>query len=399
MGLIERYVLGRLNSAFLMTLAALAGVVWVTQALRQMSLVTAKGQTLLIFLEISLLAVPFLLVVIAPFAVLAAAIFTLNALNAESELVVVSASGGSRLVVLKPILLLAGAVALVMFATMAELAPAAQRQLRVELTKVNVDLIANIVRPGRFTQIEQGLTFHIRNRAGDGSLAGLVIDDQRDQAFGYTYIAEQAVILETADRTLLVMRQGVLQRLQKETNSLSIVQFEAYAFDLSDLTAQEAKPVFRPSERPTAELWSPDFTDEYTLRNLHRFRSEFHDRFSQPLMPLAFAVIVFLALGDPRTTRQNRGMPIVTAILAAALLRGAHFAAINAAAQSQVAAVLAYWIPLSVIVIGLLILVFDRKLGLPAPAERALDALFDAVRSLAEHLAARFGLDQRWGSR
>src|SRR5689334_8195948 len=141
MKLIERYVLTRLGVAFVGTLVALAGVVWVTQALRQMSLVTAKGQTLLVFLEISLLALPFLLVVIAPFAVLLAAIVTLNNLNAGSELVVLNASGGSRVVVLRPILVLSVTVAAAMLVTTTWLAPAAQRALRTELTKINVDLI------------------------------------------------------------------------------------------------------------------------------------------------------------------------------------------------------------------------------------------------------------------
>jgi lipopolysaccharide export system permease protein len=50
--LIERYVLKRLFVAFFATLVGLAGVVWVTQALRELNLVTAKGQTILVFLEV-----------------------------------------------------------------------------------------------------------------------------------------------------------------------------------------------------------------------------------------------------------------------------------------------------------------------------------------------------------
>ena len=68
LALIERYIFARLIATSLTALSALAGVVWVTQALREMNLVTARGQTILVFFELTLLALPFLLVNIAPFA-------------------------------------------------------------------------------------------------------------------------------------------------------------------------------------------------------------------------------------------------------------------------------------------------------------------------------------------
>ena len=52
MTLFERYVLRRLGTGFLAALLAVAGVVWVTRALRDLNVVTAKGQTILIFFEI-----------------------------------------------------------------------------------------------------------------------------------------------------------------------------------------------------------------------------------------------------------------------------------------------------------------------------------------------------------
>ncbi|KPL54896.1 LptF/LptG family permease [Prosthecomicrobium hirschii] len=389
MGLIERYLLKRLTAAFLTTLVALAGVVWTTQALRQMSLVTAKGQTLLILVEISVLALPYLSVVIAPFALLVAAIFTLNALNADSELVVINASGGSRMVVLRPLLILAGLVGVAMLAIATVAAPEAQKLLRTEITKVNVDLIATIVRPGRFTEIEPGLTFHIRSRGGDGSLVGLVIDDRRDKEIAYTYIADRAVVLETPGRTLLVMRDGVLQRIQTRDDSLSIVKFEAYAFDLSELTPQNAKPVFRANERSTAELLAPDLADEYTAKNLGRFRYELNDRLSQPLLPVAFAVIAFLFLGDARTNRQGRGLAVALTLVAAVLVRGLHFAALSGSIGSAAAAGLTYVVPVAVIVAGLAMIRLDRQFALPRTAERLLEALADFGQSIVDRFGPR----------
>ena len=396
MRLIERYIFRRAAGAFLLTLVALAGVVWVTQALRQMNIITAKGAALLVFLEITALALPFLIIVIAPFALIIAAVQTLNAFNAESELVVLNASGASRFVVLKPLMVMAAIIAVAMFVLTTWVSPMALRQLREELTKVNVDLVANIVQPGRFIDIENGLTFHIRNRSGDGSLAGLFVEDRRDPDTAFTYIAERAAIVQMFGKTLLVMRDGVIQRRTPKDGNLSLVDFESYAFDLSGLTPTTTPPVFRPSERPTVELWAgataPAEADAAAIRNAGRFRSELHDRLSQPLLPLAFAVIAFLALGDARTTRQGRGLAVVTTIVVVALLRGTHFAASSAAATSSAAVAVLYAVPLGTMVVGLWLTATDREPSLPAPIARGLDAASDAVAWVARRLGDRLGL-------
>jgi len=382
MGLIERYIFGRLVGAFGMALVALVSVIWVVQGLRSMNLVTARGQTILVFFEITSLALPFLAVIIAPLALLIGLVFLLNGLNAESELVVISAAGGSRMKVARPVLLASGLIAIVMLVFTSLIAPAAQHKLREATTKINVDLIANIVRPGRFTEIEKGLTFHIRDRAGDGSLVGLMIDDQRDAAIGYTYIADRAHVVEVPGKTLLVMRDGNLQRVTKADGSLSLIDFEAYAFDLSELNRQDAKPAYRPSERSTWELLTSDLSTEDGLKNADKFRAELVDRFSQPLLPLAFGVVVLLMLGDARTTRQGRSLAVFGTFMLALFVRALHFAASSAAVGNAMATPLAFLVPLAIIVIGLFLIMTDRSLSLPAPIERAVELVTDAASAV-----------------
>ena len=65
---IERYLLRTATTACLSGLVVLTGVVWVTQALRQIDLITSKGQTILLFLLITALALPSLVAFIAPVA-------------------------------------------------------------------------------------------------------------------------------------------------------------------------------------------------------------------------------------------------------------------------------------------------------------------------------------------
>ncbi|MEH0072673.1 LptF/LptG family permease [Pannonibacter sp. Pt2-lr] len=102
---LERYIIRRSVFVFTMTLAAMTGVVWATQALRQLDLVTSKGQTIVQFISITMLAMPFLVVIVAPFALMIALILVLNALSSDSELIVINATGGSRYLVLRPVLI------------------------------------------------------------------------------------------------------------------------------------------------------------------------------------------------------------------------------------------------------------------------------------------------------
>ena len=339
------------------------------------------------------LALPFLTVVVAPFALVIACIQTLNSLNAESELVVLNASGASRFVALRPLLALAALVAASMLFLSTWGSPTALRELRENLTRINVDLVANIVQPGRFISIEKNLTFHIRSRSADGSLGGLFVEDARDQETTFTYIAERASIVEMFGKTLLVMRDGVIQRRAAKDGNLSLIDFQSYAFDLSAMTPTTTAPVFRPSERPTSELWAlggPN-PDEYAQRNVGRLRSELHDRFSQPLLPLAFTLIAFLALGDARTTREGRGTAILGAIVAVGALRGAHFAFNSAAATSATAVVLDYGLVLAVIGWALYVVASDRQVSTPAVLSRAIDAVGDRIGDVGRRLAERFG--------
>ena len=66
MSRLDRYILSTATVAFLGVVVVLAGMIWVTQALRQLDLVTSQGQTIIAFLAITSLTMPTLVLVIAP---------------------------------------------------------------------------------------------------------------------------------------------------------------------------------------------------------------------------------------------------------------------------------------------------------------------------------------------
>ena len=253
---VERYLLRTASTAFLTGLTVLTGVIWITQALRQIDLLTSKGQTILIFLMMTGLALPSLVAVIAPVALFAGILYTLNKLNGDSELVVMAAAGVSPARLLRPLALLSVAVFALVATVYVQLLPWSFGAIENLTTFIRADFISNFARPGAFSNLELGFVFHYRERTPDGALRGVFMQDRRDLAHPSTYIAEAGKTFDKDGASYLQLSKGVLLRPQSAGDT-AMVTFDDYTIDLSQF-AHAVSAVKRPRQRSTAELMAPD---------------------------------------------------------------------------------------------------------------------------------------------
>jgi len=256
MGSFDRYIFRTTFGAFLLICISLTAVIWLTHALREIDLMTNQRQTVLVFVGITGLLIPMLVLVIAPIALVIAVGHTLNRLNTDSEIVVMNASGMSPWRIFRPFLTTTIVVSVLVLGISAYLAPKGLRELRIWATKVKADFVINIVQPGRFITIERGLTFHIRERRNDGQLLGIFIDDRRDEKERVTSLAEYGEIVESSTGTFLMLMNGVVHRLEVGRIDPTIVKFERYAFDLSRFAGGPQLQAFGVRER---NLWDVAF--------------------------------------------------------------------------------------------------------------------------------------------
>ena len=326
MGSINEYILRATLGAFLIVLVSLTAVIWVTQALRDIDIMTSQGQTILVFVGITGLIIPLLVLVIAPIALLIAVAHVLNKLSNDSEIIVMNAAGMSPWVLFRAFMAAALVVSLLVGAISAYFAPKGLRMLRDWLTEVRANVVSSIVQPGRFTTIENGVTIHIRERRPNGQLAGIFLDDRRNLNERITVLSEIGELLDNESGTYLVLQKGVVQRQEPSQRDPAMVVFDRYAFDLSQFAsgAQSAKYSIR--ERYLWQLLFPDPKDQFYVEQPGQFRAELHDRLMAPLYPIAFVVIAYAYLGAPRTTRQSRSLSMLGAIGGVALLRLIGFA-------------------------------------------------------------------------
>ncbi|MCB1478777.1 MAG: LPS export ABC transporter permease LptF [Rhodobiaceae bacterium] len=352
MSLIGRYIFRQIIFAAALTLITLVVLLWLSQALSQVRLVMAQGQTLMLFLKVTSLALPALIVVIAPVALVIAIVHVLNRLNNDSELVVVTAAGAPRMQVVAPVMLAASLVMVLTAILSLYLQPLATRQFRTIMTQVKADMIASMAQEGQFTRIDK-LTLHIQARDPDGTLRGLMLHDMRDPERVSTYLAERGRIIEENGTPFLVMENGNLQRAGDTPESITMVAFNRYVFDLSQFTERQNVSEYHSRERSTFELLFPDTSEPYYQENEGRFRAELHERVSAILYPIAFAAIALATIGFARTSREGRSKLIFVAIVWIVGLRILGFAAMNLSRQEVWPVFLMYALPLSAIALAL----------------------------------------------
>jgi len=375
MGSIGNYIFRTTLGAFAVVLVSLTALIWVTQALRDFDLITSQGQTILTFVGITGLIIPLLILVIAPLALVIALAHVLNKLGADSEIIVMNAAAMTPWRLFKPYLAAAAMVALLVALTSAYFAPEGLRRLRHWLTEVRTDLVTHILQPGRFITIERGLTFHFRERRPNGQLAGILLDDQRDAKERITVLAEQGEIRKNERGSFLLLEKGSLQRHELGQRDPHIVTFTDNAFDLSQFSGGPQIINYSVRERYLWELLWPDPDDPLFKSQPGQFRAELHDRIIAPFYPFAFAVIVYVFLGAPRTTRRSRGWSLLGAIGAVALLRLVGFASVVFGVQTPLMLAVPYLAVLATLALGGLAIARGVIIEPPAFLLTAADAL------------------------
>ncbi len=385
MKLIERYILRRTSLMFFGTLLPLLGIVWTTQALTNVNLVTDSGQSMLAFLKLATLILPSVIPIILPFAFVIGVAQTLTAMNADSELTVLNAAGSSRMMIIRPIIYLGVGLSVVSFAVDNFVEPYSRTAVRQMIATAHADMLSSVIQENAFRKVTDGLYVQVSRRKGGGVLEGLFVADTRDPKVEYVYYAREGAIDEKT--SALVMNDGEVHR-KLPNGDVSVIKFDSYAFDLADLTERAGEATIRAKDRDLPFLLNPDPNDEQVKRNPGAFTAELHRRFTEWTLPLIFGLVALVASVDARSHREARVHPMVTSLLVALAIRWAMFYAASASETSLYAIPFLYLIPLGVAALAIRQLSRHKSLELPASLRARLMDLRD---SLVARLSGRSG--------
>jgi lipopolysaccharide export system permease protein len=304
-----------------------------------------RGQSAPIFVYLTILILPRLLVIILPIAFFAGALFGLHKLNADSELVVMSAAGFSRRQLLTPVLLAAAILMALTYICSLWLMPLGQRLTDDEVVNIRADIGAAILTPGEFNTPASGLTAFIGDLSPDGHITGIFVHDSRNPQRPTTYIAKSGLLAQTRDGARLIMIDGTIEQSSLGGANLSVLKFKQYIFDLDQFASGQVMSQMDTSERYMSELLWPGSGVDKRVRNA--YFAEANNRLAAPLYCIAFAFIAFAAITRGRGGRGAYALRLTTACVFTGVLRIIGYGAQGAAARSPIMCLLLYAIPLT----------------------------------------------------
>ncbi len=344
MRLIERYLFRQLLGPALLATAALSGVAILTQTLSGLDILVNDRQSPLVFAQITLLAMPQLVVMILPVAVLVAALVALNRLHTEQEIVICFAGGMSRWRVASPALRLAILASLASLVLSLWIQPLSYRLMRAVLQDVRSDLAATMVKPGQFTHPAPGLTVYAQSVDDDGLIHNLFID-QNTKGRDVTVTAQEGRFEARGGFPILMMRHGANQEFSR-TGVLNFLAFDEYAFDLRVLIPARQGVHYKLADRYLHELFFPDLRLGWERANRKKLLAEGHARLAGALYNIAFMAMALAGVLAGPFSRMGYGERIAATALGALVLRTLGFAAQAAAGGAPAFNMLQYLLPL-----------------------------------------------------
>src|SRR5690606_4107848 len=205
MNVIESYIFRRAFFIFATALSWTLAIVWTTQVLEQIDLVTTNGQSILAFLQLATLILPSVTPEVLPLAIIIGITQTLTAMNNDSELAVINAAGSSRMTVLRPLLLLGLGVSIASVLIANTVDPYARQRVRELVADARANLVTAIIQEGTFRKVEDGLYLQIGERRADGTLGEIFVSDSRDPQTELVYYARNGRIVRVGEQNALLM--------------------------------------------------------------------------------------------------------------------------------------------------------------------------------------------------
>lgn len=318
----DRYLLSQLMVLFGFFALVLVSIYWINRAVKLFDTLIGDGQTAWVFAEFTALTLPGVIRLVLPVAGFAAAVYVTNRLSSESELTVMQATGFSPWRLARPVLVFGLIVAGMMSILTHALVPMSLAQLKEREIEISRNITAKLLTEGTFLHPSEGITFYIREITPEGALRDVFLSDRRRPGESLTYTAQEAYLVRDGNSAKLVMIDGLSQSHSHATGRLFSTHFDDFSYDISTLIGDEQIHRFQVDHASTAELIrDPAGVAARAGTVLGLGAEELHNRFAQPLLCLAAALIGFAALVTGTFSRFGVWRQITGAIFVLVMLK------------------------------------------------------------------------------
>jgi len=315
------YIAGQIGVGFLLVVFSLLSMLWLTQSLRFVEMVTNKGLPLRLFVELTTLLMPQLFSVLSPIAVFAATLFVYNRLLSDRELVIMQAAGISPLKNALPAICVGLILSLFSFYIQNNAICKAEKAFRHLEWEIKNNVSHLMFREGEFTTLKDNLTVFITKHLPDGSVEGILLSDETNPNQKVTLSAERGRIIYQNDHPHIILINGSRQQIDVDTARFSSLKFDRYSVDLGGLGKGGLKPA-SVREKSLTELINASSDETLSAADVRKSLVEANRRIITPWYNLVFALLSCTGLLVGNFNRRGQTKTIVFSVVAMILTLG-----------------------------------------------------------------------------
>jgi len=293
-GHLDRYIFRQLATALIAVTGGLVALIWLTQSLRFVELVVNRGLSFVVFLHLTSLLIPGFVTVILPITTFVVVLFVYQRLSGDRELTVMRAAGLSPWSLARPAVALATIVIITCTVLNIWVVPRSYTAFREYQFEIRNRVAAFLLQEGVFTPITDVLTVYVRSRDRDGTLRGILVEDDRQANSRATILAERGRLLEGPTGPRVLLLNGSRQWIDSVSGRLNLLSFAENSLDLAPAAKGEETRYRDAAEMSMAELADP--SNSLNGRDEGKLRVEAQRRLSAPWTALTFGLVALYSV-------------------------------------------------------------------------------------------------------
>jgi len=327
------YIIKQILIGFLLVSFSLMSIIWLTQSLRFVDLITNKGISVSLFAELTSLLMPRIFTILAPISLFAAILFVYNRMLSDRELVVMKAAGISPWQNAKPAFIFGVLMTLINIYVMNIVIPKAEDIFNDLQWRIKNDVSHLMFREGEFTTLQPNLTVFITSHQPDGSVSGILINDERNPKSHSTISAELGRIIHTDKGPRIILINGNRQEISNNNHTFSSVSFERYSVDFG-AKSTKAKKAAGVRQKTLSELLFAKNNPSLSPTEARRWIVEGNKRFTTPFLNIIYALLACTGLIVGNFNRRGQAKIVSISVALMVIIQALDLALGNLAAKN-----------------------------------------------------------------
>jgi len=243
-------------------------VIWLSQALRNLEILSNDSVTTASYIFYTILLIPKLSMITIPISIFLSIISTLNKFRLDSELIIFGSTGNSnRDILLKPLMIVSVLFFLIILFLSIYLVPNSSSKIREKISEIRSSSVnISILKEKRFITPDNNLTIFFK-KIVDQDVYGLLLHDRSEKNNVKTYVAKKGYLDNKDGNNSIYLYDGTMQIYNEEQYKILEIKFDRYSIDLKLFDKVENK-LFYPDEISTTQLLKKISNNNIIMKNL-----------------------------------------------------------------------------------------------------------------------------------